>query len=112
MLKNDGKKTVVDFEEVNGKTLVRRKEYYATGQLFCEGTYSKSGRNWGWDLPVGTLKTYFDNGKLQTEEQFNKNGDLHGERKTFDREGNLTKTQIYEESKLLRELLHTKSPER
>ena len=88
-------KSEVTFVERNGRTLSKRKEYYENGKLLREGLYSKGQGSWGWNIPVGSIVTFYENGKMKCEELFDEAGNLNGETKLYNSEGILEKTVIY-----------------
>ncbi|WPU64752.1 toxin-antitoxin system YwqK family antitoxin [Peredibacter starrii] len=90
----------VNFETRNGRTLSHRREFFENGILFREGHYSKSQASWGWDIPIGTVKTFDENGTLRKEEHFDETGSLSGESKYFTAKGELQRTATYSDGKL------------
>lgn len=93
----------VNFETHNGRTLSHRREYFENGVLFRDGLYSKSQAHWGWDIPIGTIKTFDEKGTLRTEELYDETGSLNGESKYFTPKGELQRTAIYVSGKLKEE---------
>lgn len=93
----------VNFETRGGRTLSHRREFFENGVLFKEGYYSKSQANWGWDIPIGTVKTFDEHGTLRKEENFDETGSLNGESKYFTPKGELQRTAVYVDGKLKEE---------
>lgn len=99
----------IDFEERNGRTLSRRKEFFPNGNLFREGLYSKGYSKWEWDIPIGMVKTYNESGHLRSEEFYDDSGTLEGESKYYSKSGELEKIVTYSNGKMSSEkLMNTK----
>jgi antitoxin component YwqK of YwqJK toxin-antitoxin module len=96
-------RSVVNFEERNGRSLSNRKEYFENGNLFREGYYSKSQANWSWDIPIGVVRTFNENGTPKSEELYDEAGYLDGESKFYNKKGELERTALYLDGKLQKE---------
>jgi len=103
-------KTEVTFVERNGRTLSKRTAYYENGQIAEIGTYSIGQHSWGWNVPVGVVKTYFENGQLKSELAYNESGVLDGDCLYFDQNGELIKRLTYSKDRLVKEEI-LKEPE-
>lgn len=82
-------KTEVEFEEKNGRTYSRRTDFYENGQICKTGTYTCSQNTWAWDVPAGAVKSFFENGQLESEVLYNEFGVQDGESTYFDKKGSL-----------------------
>lgn len=98
----DKLKTQVSFEQKNGRTFSRRKEFYENGVLAREGLYA-SGVNWGWTIPAGVIKSYSRNGKLIAEEYYDEHGNHDGESVYYNEEGAIIKKVLYVKDKKVKE---------
>lgn len=98
----DKSKTEVLFEEKNGRTYSRRKEYFEDGTLAREGIYS-CGNGWAWDIPAGTITTYFKSGQLMSVEEFDDCGNHDGESVFYNEKGKVTLRIHYVKDKKIRE---------
>lgn len=96
-------KTEVSLIERNGRTVSKRTAYYENGQVAETGTYSISQHGWSWNVPIGVVKSYFENGQLKSEISYSENGSLDGESFFYDSHGTLLKKQSYAKDKLLNE---------
>src|SRR5665647_468121 len=95
MMNNSKIRTEVTFETQQGRVLSKRKEYYENGTLFREGTYSKGNGSWTWDVAIGKVVSYFEDGQLMSEELFDDQGSHEGETRIYNRKGKLQKRIIY-----------------
>lgn len=100
------KRSEVTFEEKNGRTLSRRKEFFQNGQLFREGLYSRGLNNWEWDIPIGVVKTYSDQGILISEEYFDESGTQEGDSKYYSKTGELEKIITFSNGKINKEKVY------
>lgn len=96
-------RTEVTFVERNGRTLSQRKEFNEGGTLVREGLYSKAFGSWGWDIPIGAILSFNDNGTLKCEEHFDESGVRSGECKFYSRQGELEKIVTYVNGKIEKE---------
>ena len=96
-------KTEVTFVERSGRTLSKRTDFYENGQVAEVGTYAASQQGWGWNVPVGVIKTYFENGQLKSELSFSESGSLDGECLYFNQKGEMLKRLTYSQDKLIKE---------
>lgn len=96
------KKVEVDFEEKNGRTYSRRKEFCEKGNLIAEGLYGK-GNAWEWSMPIGKIKRYYSNGKPLSEEHYDEHGQREGESLYFHHSGYVEQKHYYEKDKKIRE---------
>lgn len=96
-------KTEVAFVEKNGRTFSKRTAYYENGQIAEVGIYAIGQHGWGWNIPVGVVKSYFENGQLKSELAYNESGILDGECVYFDLTGALIKKLTYSQDKLIKE---------
>lgn len=103
-------KTEVSLVERNGRTLSKRTAFYDNGQIAEIGTYSISQHAWAWNVPVGVVKTYFENGQLKSELNYNESGILDGECLYFNQQGEMVKRLTYVKDKLIKEEI-LKEPE-
>lgn len=107
-------RTEVEFESHFGKTVSRRKEFFENGNLFREGLYTKGQWDWGWDIPMGTVKTFFEDGIMKSSEVFDEFGNREGESSYFDKKGVLLKRITYRADKIVLEenfeVVEEKSP--
>lgn len=97
-------KTEVTFIEKNGRTLSKRVETYETGQVAQVGVYVNSHSEWSWNIPIGVVFNYYENGTLKSEIHYDEHGSLDGESKYFDVKGRLVKTKSYQQDQLLEEV--------
>lgn len=96
-------KTEVSLIERNGRTVSKRTAFFENGQIAETGIYSISQHGWSWNVPVGVVKSYFENGQLKSEISYNENGSLDGECLYYDSHGTLLKKQSYAKDKLINE---------
>lgn len=96
-------KTEVSLIERNGRTVSKRTAFFENGNIAESGTYSISQHGWSWNVPVGVVKNYFENGQLKSEISYNENGNLDGESLFFDSKGTLLKKLSYANDKLVNE---------
>lgn len=89
----------VNFEEKNGRTLSRRKEFYENGNLYKEGLYSIGQGSWEWNIPIGVVRTYSEQGILTSEEHYDEAGTLEGDSKYYTPKGELAKVVTYSNGK-------------
>jgi antitoxin component YwqK of YwqJK toxin-antitoxin module len=96
-------RTEAVLETRQGRTVSRRKEFYQNGNLCSEGTYAHAMGKWEWDVPVGNIKHYNEDGTLKSEEHYNDSGDRDGESAYFDFKGRPLSKSIYHEGKKTKE---------
>lgn len=96
-------RTEVQFESHFGKTVSHRKEFFENGILFREGLYTKGQGDWGWDIPMGTVKTFFDDGVLKSSEVYDEFGNREGESIYFNKKGEMLKKITYRADKIISE---------
>jgi hypothetical protein len=96
-------RTEVLFESHYGKTVSHRKEFFENGNLFREGLYTKRQGEWGWDIPMGPIKTFFEDGILKSNELFDEFGNREGESTFFNKKGELIKKIHYRADKIISE---------
>lgn len=97
------RKTEVSLFEKGGRTYSNRSEFFENGQLALVGTYTNSANDWSWNIPTGVVKTYFDNGQLESEMVYDEHGSLDGESSYYDKKGNLLKKLRYAKDVLVSE---------
>ena len=99
------KKRTVEAElfEKNGRHFSRRTEYHNNGQVRMTGVFTNSQSDWSWNVAVGTITHYYDDGKIKSTTSYNDYGALDGETTHYDRKGNLAKRARYKDDKLLEE---------
>lgn len=100
----NSKKTEVDFETKNGRTLSRRTDYYENGQIAATGLYGSGLNHWAWDIPIGKIKHYYDNGQLKSEENYDDQGAKDGEFSHYDKRGKLVLKVTYKSDKKIKEV--------
>lgn len=96
-------KTEVSLVEKNGRTLSKRTEFYENGQVAKVGVYSIGLGKWSWDVPIGVVKSYYENGQLKAEINYSESGSLEGESSYFNQEGKLIKRLTYSKDRLVKE---------
>lgn len=96
-------KTEVTLIEKSGRTLSKRTEYYHNGQIAKTGIYGNAQGQWAWNVPMGAITTYYEDGILQSEINYNDNGSLDGESLYYNKKGELSKRLTYQKDKLLKE---------
>lgn len=97
------RKTEVSLFEKAGRTYSKRSEFFENGQLALIGVFANSANDWSWNIPVGTVKTYFENGQLESELTYDEHGSLDGESSYYDKKGNLLKKLKYAKDVLINE---------
>lgn len=101
-------RTEVSLIEDKGRTLSQRVSFYQNGQVAEKGTFGYSSNKWGWNVPMGIIEKFYDNGVTACRISYDGNGYLNGESHYFDRNGNLIKTMIHSKDKLIREMVYKK----
>ncbi len=96
-------KTEVTFIEKNGMNYSRRIERYENGQIASEGIFSKSLNDWSWSVPHGVFKTYYEDGKLKSEEVYDERGIRTGTSCYFNKKGELIRKLEYRDDRLVKE---------
>lgn len=95
-------KTEVTFIEKNGRTLSKRISYFENGQVAEIGLYGNAHNNWSWNVPVGSVKKYYENGQLESEVSYNEFGTLEGESSYFSRAGKLLRKTVHQNDILIK----------
>ncbi|MGE3608880.1 MAG: toxin-antitoxin system YwqK family antitoxin [Bacteriovoracaceae bacterium] len=98
------KKTTVNFETRNGRTLSRRTDYHPNGKVAETGLYGQGLNHWAWDIPIGIIREYYDNGQLKSEVAHNEQGARDGESCYYDRKGKLILKVIYHLDRKVKEI--------
>lgn len=98
-------KTEVSLIERNGRTVSKRTAFYENGQIAETGTYAISQHGWSWNVPIGVVTSYFENGQIKSEISYNESGSLDGESIYFDSKGTLLKKQNFLKDKLIDEVV-------
>lgn len=104
-------KTDVNFVNINGRTLSQRISFHENGKISQEGMFG-IGNGWRWNIPVGKIKNYFEDGILESELIYNDYGALDGECLYFDRKGQLIKKIKYANDKVIQETFAEKATDR
>jgi len=89
--------------EKNGRSLSRRTVFHQNGQVRMTGVFASSQNDWSWNVAVGTVTQYYDDGKLKSSRSYNDYGALDGESSYYDRKGNLAKRATYKNDELINE---------
>lgn len=99
------KKSKVEAEifEKNGRSFSRRTEYYENGQVRMTGVFTCSQNDWSWNVAVGPVTHYYEDGTLKSSASYNDYGALDGESSYYDKKGNLAKRTRHQNDKLLEE---------
>lgn len=100
----NSKKTKVEFEIKNGRTLSRRTEYYENGEIAVTGLFGGGSSHWSWGIPAGKIKYYYDNGQLKSEESYDDHGSKEGDFLYYDRAGKLVLKVTYKSDKKIKEV--------
>jgi antitoxin component YwqK of YwqJK toxin-antitoxin module len=96
-------KTEVTFVEKNGRTLSKRNSYFENGQIAEEGMFGNSHNNWSWNVPVGLIKKYYENGQHESEVSYNDYGAREGESVFYSKAGKLLKKTLHQNDNLIDE---------
>ena len=96
-------RTEVTLIEQNGMNYSKRVEYYENGQVAREGVFSKSQNDWGWSVPHGTVRSYYENGALKSEEVYDERGIRSGASNYYNSKGLLIKRLLYLDDRLVKE---------
>jgi antitoxin component YwqK of YwqJK toxin-antitoxin module len=91
----------VVFVEKNGRTLSKRTSYYENGQIAEVGIYGNGQGDWSWNIPVGVVKKYFENGQIESEIPYNDYGAREGESNFYDKKGKLIRKSIHSKDLLI-----------
>jgi antitoxin component YwqK of YwqJK toxin-antitoxin module len=97
-------RTKVEFIEKNGRTLSHRTDTYENGQIASIGVFGCGQNSWAWDVPVGIIKSFYEDGILKSEEHFDDFGCQEGEAKFYDFKGRLTMTVYFENGLRIKEV--------
>ena len=92
---DDGNMKVVEYYKKVGdtQTLVKKREYYETGELEEEYYYVNGELE-------GKYTEYYKNGKIEEEGTF-KDGELEGKYFHYNKEGGIKKEEIYKNGELV-----------
>ncbi|MFP5386253.1 MAG: toxin-antitoxin system YwqK family antitoxin [Bacteriovoracia bacterium] len=101
-------RTEVTLIEKSGRTLSKRTEYYESGQVARTGTYGNAQGQWAWNVPMGVITTYYEDGTLESQVNYNDNGSLDGESLYYNKKGELSKKLTYQKDKLIKEEIFNK----
>lgn len=96
-------KTEVQLIEKNGRTFSKRTEFYESGQVAKIGVYSNNQSDWSWSIPTGLVTSYFENGQLKSEENFDDSGCRDGESVFFEKDGFVLRRAQYQKDRLIKE---------
>ncbi len=96
-------RTEVTFVEKNGMNYSRRTEIYENGQVASEGVFSKSHNDWSWSVPHGSVRRYYEDGTLKSEELYDDRGIRNGISTYFNKKGELIKRLQYQDDRLVKE---------
>lgn len=96
-------KTEVKFVEVSGRTLSQRTSYYEDGTVAVKGTYGASQNGWEWNVPVGIVEKFYENGQLEHKLIYNTNGNLDGECVFYNKKGEMVRKRLYAKDVLIEE---------
>lgn len=96
-------KTDVVLIERNGRTFSKRTEYYENGQVAKIGVYSNNQSDWSWSIPTGSVTSYFENGQLKSEENFDESGSREGESVFYEKDGFVLRRAHYQKDRLIKE---------
>ena len=97
------RKVEAEIFEKNGRNLSRRTEYYDNGQVRMTGVFACSQNDWSWNVAVGPVTHYYEDGTLKSSASYNDYGARDGESSYYDKKGNLAKRTKYQNDKLLEE---------
>lgn len=89
--------------EKNGRTFSKRTDYHENGQVAKMGVYSNNQSDWCWSICIGIVTSYYENGQLKSEENFDDNGSRDGESTYYDKDGFLTRRAFYQKDRLIKE---------
>lgn len=97
-------RTEVTFVEKNGRTLSKRTSYYENGQIAHIGVYGNGQGDWSWNIPVGLVKNYFENGQVESEVSYNEFGNRDGESNYYNKEGKLLRKCVHNRDVLIEDV--------
>jgi antitoxin component YwqK of YwqJK toxin-antitoxin module len=100
----DKRKTEVIFIEKNGRTFSKRTEYFENGQIAEIGLYVNSLNNWSWNIPNGVVRSFYSDGRIKSEVNYDDYGCKDGESNYFDKNGVTIKKRIYSKDVLIKEI--------
>ncbi len=89
------KRTEAELFEKNGRTFSKRTEFYDNGQIAMTGVFTSSQNDWSWNVAVGTVMHYYEDGVVKSSQSYDDYGALDGESLYYDIKGNLMKKLRY-----------------
>lgn len=104
-------KTDVQLIEFRGRTLSKRTEYYENGQIYRVGTYSYNQSSWSWSVPVGPVKTYYEDGQLESVLNYTEDGVREGDSIFYTKKGEIARKLTYSNDRLIKEEVFEITPE-
>ncbi|MFB6317623.1 tetratricopeptide repeat protein [Saccharicrinis sp. FJH54] len=112
----------------NGKEEGEETTYHPNGNVSSKGSYINGKETGLWqyfsdnnillseylynDTILKSITQYYENGKIQQITPYNDAGNIDGELKSFDREGNHFSTEVYEDGSILKLINYTGDKER
>lgn len=101
----DKLKTEVIFIEKEGRTFSKRSVYFENGQVAEVGLYVNSLNDWSWNIPIGTVRTFYLNGMVKSEIAYDDYGSKDGESLYYNMNGKLIRKCNYAKDNLIKETL-------
>jgi antitoxin component YwqK of YwqJK toxin-antitoxin module len=104
-------KTEVSFVDRNGRTLSKRTSFYENGQVAEIGLYGHNLGEWSWNVPIGAVRRFYENGQLKCELLYDEQGVRDGESVYYNRYGRLLRKEIFSNDRKIKEILYEKDEE-
>jgi hypothetical protein len=89
------KRTHAELFEKNGRVFSKRTEYYDNGQVAMTGIFTCSQNDWSWNVAVGVVLHYYEDGVMMSSVGHDEYGARDGESLYYDTMGKLVKKQRY-----------------
>ncbi len=99
-------KTDVVFIEKKGRTYSKRTDYFENGNIAHIGMYGNTPSNWAWTIPTGIIRTFYENGRIQSEISYDDHGSLNGESNFYNFYGQKIMRRVYDDDKLIDETVY------